>query len=175
MASGIGIATKCKAIGAAVKGFVSKGVFVCGASAALLAGCNAGSAPQLPALPMTARMDRGDPVQPNHVLGLWRGTLTQGNSKTFKFSIHVKSDVNHTLTGTSRISAHSEWGVMSFTATVKGKTIDYTETKILRQRITGGAWCIKSAVLQLSDAHRVMQGPWQANNCVPGEIDVTRP
>jgi hypothetical protein len=136
---------------------------------ALLAGCGQ---PSLP-LQTGGNVAPLSSVQPNHVLGIWSGILTQGSSKTFNFSIHFKDDDGHSLSGTSRISVGSEFGVMAFRATEQGKIINYTETKILRQRIHNGGWCIKSATLQLSQGHKVMQGPWQGG-CVPGEIDVTR-
>lgn len=135
----------------------------------LLAGCGQSSLP-LKAVGNVAPLHS---VQPNRVLGIWSGILTQGSSKTFSFSIHFKHDDGHSLSGTSRISKGSDFGVMAFTATEQGKTINYKETKILRQRIYGGGWCIKTATLQLSEGHKVMQGPW--TGCpVPGELKVTR-
>jgi hypothetical protein len=92
----------------------------------------------------------------------------------YTFSIHVKADDGNTLTGTSRISLGSEFGVMAFTATKQGKVIDHTETKILRQRIYVAQWCLKSATLQISESHKILQGPWQADHCVAGDINVTR-
>jgi hypothetical protein len=139
-------------------------------SLALLAGCGQPSlTPQL-----TGNTNAEPTIRSDHVLGIWSGILTQGSSKTFNFSIHFKHDDGHTLSGTSRISVGSEFGVMAFRATEQGKTINYMETKILRQRIFGGGWCIKSATLELSEGHKVMQGPWTSSGCVPGEIDVTR-
>jgi hypothetical protein len=137
---------------------------------ALLTGCG-GQSPNA-ALPQTP-VAQSHTISSDHVLGIWSGILTQGSSKTFNFSIHFKHDDGHSLSGTSRISVGSEFGVMAFKATEQGRTINYMETKILRQRIHNGGWCIKSATLQLSQGHKVMQGPWEGG-CVPGEIDVTR-
>jgi hypothetical protein len=137
---------------------------------ALLAGCGQASlAPQV-----VTNTNAGRRIGSDHVLGTWSGILTQGSSKTFNFSIHFKHDDGHSLSGTSRISVGSVFGVMAFTATEQGRTINYTETKILRQHRNYGGWCIKSATLQLSQGHKVMQGPWKSSGCIPGEIDVTR-
>jgi hypothetical protein len=105
--------------------------------------------------------------------GSWVGTVQQGTSKTFDYQMDLVQR-GTSVSGTTRISTASSYGVLSVSGSVAGSSLTFTEGAVYEQQITSGSrWCLKQGTLTLSSANtRVLAGPWTASGCQAGTIQV---
>ncbi len=108
--------------------------------------------------------------------GTWEGTLSQGTLEYY-FEISIdKIYSNKKFKGTSFIKRNNQYGKMKLTGVIRGNTLIFEETKILKQKRKSGRWCIKEGKLQITNNKKetVLKGKWTADGCRPGFINIKK-
>jgi hypothetical protein len=114
--------------------------------------------------------------------GKWKGILYQptGTLRTkFNFTIRLYRG-GRKVTGFSRITitdAPQYYGVMNLRGTIRRNRLSFAETKITQENPEPDSrWCIKSGKLKASyiKGRLMLKGNWQAPDCSPGTIILTK-
>jgi hypothetical protein len=113
-----------------------------------------------------------------NVSGEWSGTMTQpGNLQTRNgFSLVLKlSQEGTVVTGISRIEIPETeyFGVMRLEGTLKNDSLYFKEVELLDQK-PRTRWCLKEGTLKFDRKTQRLAGPWNAEGCSPGEIDLLK-
>ncbi|MEL7020179.1 MAG: hypothetical protein AAGK47_01095 [Bacteroidota bacterium] len=105
--------------------------------------------------------------------GEWAGTLTEtGESSAFTYRISLQTNDN-TITGTSvSIATDVQQARFRLVGNWDGTWLYLQEVE---QTSPPPEWCLKQLRLRYVDAHQqILQGSWQATDCVPGEVMLHR-
>lgn len=113
----------------------------------------------------------------NELIGYWQGVLHQVNgtpANEFSFMIRIDADGSH-IYGRSeiRIGSRSEYfGIMDFEADFNKNKLSYKESNIRQEHTGSWYWCIKNAELTYDKAKKQLSGPWDAEGCNSGSIEL---
>ena len=125
-----------------------------------------------PDLGETNNFDASDKTLCN-INGTWEGYLTQ-SSKIYKFSLYLSQNgTDISGTSTIRYLEGDNYAVMSLSGYKSGSDIHLDEIEIIDG--TNSGWCIKSMDLAfglVNNSINVLQGPWSAPYCSPGNIEL---
>lgn len=115
-----------------------------------------------------------------NVGGSWQGKMIQlegprgKDGYSFVFNLEQKDSL---VFGTSRIEIPSTeyYGVMKVKGMIRKDTLFFKETELLEgNEREGSHWCLKEGMLIGKQGGNQLLGPWTAQYCAPGEIDVVK-
>jgi hypothetical protein len=114
----------------------------------------------------------------NNVSGEWSGRMTQPGNPQAKDGFNLVfrlSQKGASVTGTSRIEVpQSEYfGVMTLEGTVNHDTLYIKDVAVIDEK-PRTRWCMKQAELFFNIRTNQLTGPWTAEGCSPGEIELTK-
>jgi hypothetical protein len=113
-----------------------------------------------------------------NVSGEWSGKMTQPGNPQANDGFNLVFRLGQkgaSVTGTSRIEVpHSEYfGVITLEGTVRHDTLYVKDIAVIDEK-PRTRWCMKEAVLFFDRKTNRLTGPWTAEGCSPGEIELSR-
>jgi hypothetical protein len=113
-------------------------------------------------------------AEASNIAGVWTGILSQGGN-TFGARLDLEQ-AGETISGSSSLEIEQRsdriFVRISVTGTVVNPLVTLQEG-VVQKSSPGSSWCIKTLRLKLN-TDGSLSGPWNAPNCVPGTITLTR-
>jgi hypothetical protein len=110
--------------------------------------------------------------------GTWSGVMRQPNGpyEVYETSVELVQ-LGDRIIGVTRLTSIDEeyWGVLRFEGRLEGNTVFFADAEIIDDNLGFFlAWCTRGGYLIVDPRDQSLRGPWRADYCEPGTMDLER-